>query len=61
MRFCVSAVTPPCPFSARETEATDTLAILATSLIVTLTWFSPLSQPLPGLDGAERKRFHTGL
>ncbi len=47
MRFWVSAVTPPWPLRARETEATDTLAILATSLMVTLT----VSHPFPCPEG----------
>src|SRR5690348_944930 len=36
MRWLVAAVTPPPPFSARDTEATETPASRATSLIVTV-------------------------
>src|SRR6185437_15188734 len=37
MRCSVAAVTPPLPLSARDTEATETFASRATSLIVIVT------------------------
>src|SRR5450432_334736 len=58
----VSSVTLGVPFSARETDATDTRASLATSLIVTA-----IMRPRAGIDFVSKllrpecKRFHWRL
>jgi hypothetical protein len=64
MRWLVSAVTPLPPFMARDTEATDTLAARATSLMVAeLMWLSSpaMGECVETLPLRQRKRFHGDL
>jgi hypothetical protein len=46
------------PFKARDTEATETRASLATSLIVTAKNVSRRPDAEPAISAAECKRFH---
>jgi hypothetical protein len=53
-------VTPRPPFSARDTEATDTPASRATSLMVAAGIGDPIREQGTALR-RQRKRFHGGL